>query len=267
MPRIFFAVATCILLSQATYVQALRPSVGIIGSYTVTNNHFLVEEGVFNWDNRKVNFGLELTNKFYFKGNYFFKTGLRYNQYRTTVNAINQIAILQDNPYPFTWERRFESGVVPFLFGKDFLINDKTGDFYLGTSLGILSTSYTMTRGTIALKKDPDNTDLIISRTEDTGRLTPAYFLPTLDFGASYHPFKNMSAFSVGILCSIQLNSTDPYYLQGITLNYSKGETYNYRIQNHQSFINCSVILAYTFGQPRTFVKRGSNVDCPHLHK
>lgn len=248
---------------STSHARVFNPTVSVLATYTATYNHFVIESGIFNSSSRKVNFGFELTNKFYLGGNFFFKTGLRYNQYQTIVNGLNQISVLMDYPYPFSWERRFESAAVPLLAGRDFMAGGRRGNYYLGASIGILMSSYLRTDGSTALKKDPDNTDLILGQTVDTGKHLPNYFFPTLDFGISYHPLNNIPAFSLGLQCSIQLNQTKPYYHQGIIANYSRGETYSYRISNHQNFINYSLLLSYTFGRVREVKTKGSALDCP----
>ena len=263
--RIFIFVLSLFLSGNVADARVFAPTVSLLASYTSTYNYTEIESGIFNIQNRKINFGFEATNKFYFTKDIFFKTGLRYNQYSTTINAVNQISVLMDNPYPFVWTHRLESLCFPLLVGKEFSFNERKGDVYFGMSLGLLMTSYSMTGGTIAFKKDPNNTDLIVYQLEDTNAShTPNYFYPALNLGVTYHPFKKTPRLSIGFLCAIQLNKTKPYFFQGIAQNYSRSETYSYNVQNYQSFINYSMLFSYTFVKPRLAKEKSSSLDCPH---
>lgn len=227
-----------------------RPTIAFIGSYTHTRNFSNLNDGVFRTENKKGNFGFEFTNKFYVVDEYFVKSGLRYHQYKKTVTGINQIPDIYDYPDPFSWEQKYVSLTVPILLGRDFTTkNGKTGDFYFGLAPGILMNTYKKMSGEITEHRDPDSPDPVFSQQWDLESKLPNFFFVTADIGVNFSPVKKIPGFTMGALCSFQLNKGQRSEYNGILAMPSKGYDFFYNLHNENRVMNFSVLFSYTFGK------------------
>ncbi|WP_276134062.1 hypothetical protein [Polluticoccus soli] len=259
--KIVFAALAVFGLSPVAY--SFNPCLSLLGSYTSTKNYNTVNAGAFDIQNRKVNFGVELTHKFYLVDDLFLRTGFRYNTYKTSFYGKNQIPKLYDSPYPLAWKRGYESYAIPVQLGRDIVVNNSNrGDFYVGFSAGIFNPTSAEDRVSSSLPRDLSFADTIMVSSWDSVN-APSSFFPTIDFGVNYQPFKAAPRFSIGVLCSFQLNKTEPQSFHAVVQNLSTGKEYRYEMEHHQSFINCAVSLSYTFGKPRSIVKKNDRTDCP----
>lgn len=197
--------------------------------------------------NQKLNPGFELSNKFNFSNHWFFKTGIRYNQYRTLIEGVNQFSGRSNHPPPFYWEKRYESLAVPTLFGKElFTQQGRKAELYLGGSFGVLMTSAIEGGTSTGIWEDPNAGAAIEIQTRMSPDNLPVYFFPTLDFGGSYCPFRSQR-WGLGFLLSIQLNHTSPCVYSASIRNKNTGENYQYQITHSQQVYNCSFLLTYSF--------------------
>jgi hypothetical protein len=262
--KIFCAVIVVLGLSQAGKAQ-FRPTVSLLSNYTVTTGNDATKAGAFDIKDRKINLGFEVSNKFYLGGNYFIKTGLRYNSYKTTVGGKNQQSVFLEQPYPLYWERRYESISMPALFGKEFMTaNGKRGDYFFGVSAGVLSLSYAKDGVSSTVASNANSSIGQSSLIEDNNSQALVTLFPTLDLGASCAPFGFMPRFSMGILCSVQLNKADPYTYHGVVRNETTGTEYHYDLQRELNYINCAITFNYTFGRERPFApKKLNKLSCP----
>lgn len=227
-----------------------RPTLSFIGSYTYTKNFSYLNDGIFRIEDKKGNFGFELTNKFYVAQPYFVKTGIRYHQYQTTVSAVNQIPDIYNHPDPFSWQKKYVSLTVPILLGMDFTTKSgKGGDFYFGLTPGILMNTYKKIDGEITEHRDPNSQDEVSSITWDTESLLPNYFFVTADFGVNFSPIKKIPGFGVGALCSFQLNKAQRSEYNAVMAMPSKGYDFFYNLHNETRIMNFSVLFSYTFGK------------------
>src|SRR5690606_3533455 len=110
-----------------------KPTISILGSQSFIKNYAHINSGVFIIEDRKVNYGLEITQKSYLQFNTFIRLGLRFQHFKTNVYGVNQVEELYSYPYPFSWESRYTSFTIPIHLGKDYEINKiKRGDYYFG---------------------------------------------------------------------------------------------------------------------------------------
>lgn len=227
-----------------------RPTISFIGSYTHTRNFSHLNDGIFRMEDRKGNFGLELTNKFYVVDQYFLKTGIRYHQYKTTVSAVNQIPDIYNYPDPFSWEKKYVGLNIPILLGMDFTTKSgKSGDFYFGLTPGILMNTYKQINGDITEHRDPNSDDPVYSETWDEESLLPNYFFVTADLGINFSPIKKIPGFSMGAMCSFQLNKAQHSVYKAYVAMPSKGYDFFYNLHNESRVMNVSVMFSYTFGK------------------
>jgi hypothetical protein len=261
----FFALILIVLSFQSgAFASWFHPQLSILGAYTHTQNNSKINSGAFDIHSRKINFGLECINKFYFKQSFFIASGIRYNQYRTFINGKNQIEGLFDKPYPLRWTRGYESVAVPILFGKTLRSPEKNKvEVYLGASAGILMTSAAKTEMESDFARNINYNDLIQGEIRDDQEDLPAFFYLTADIGASYQPVRSIPNFTIGILCSVQLTQTDPYTYHGVITNLTQGTEYIYDLQHHQKFINCALTLSYTFGRHHPVAPKTNCLNCP----
>ncbi|MGV3613056.1 MAG: hypothetical protein ACO1N0_18995 [Fluviicola sp.] len=227
-----------------------RPTISFIGSYTHTRNFSHLNDGIFRTENKKGNFGFELTNKFYVVDEYFVKTGIRYHQYKKTVYAVNQIPDIYDYPDPFSWEQKYVSLNVPILLGRDFTTrNGKSGDFYFGLTPGILMNTYKKVNGDITEHRDPNSEDPVYSMTWDQEAKLPNFFFVTADIGVNFSPIKKIPGFNVGLLCSFQLNKGQRSEYNAVVGMPSKGYDFFYNLHNENRVTNFSILFSYSFGK------------------
>lgn len=227
-----------------------RPTLTFLGTYTHTRNFSHLNDGKFSIIDKKGNFGFELANKFYVADNYFVKTGIRYTQYKTTINAINQIPEIYDYPNPFSWERKYVGLTVPVLLGMDFTTKKgKSGDFYFGLAPGILMNTYKQVSGDITQSRDPNTTDIVYSETFDQETKLPNFFFVTADLGINFNPIKKIPGFAIGALCSFQLNKAQKTTHFATIEVPSKGYNFFYNLHNENQIMNFSVAFSYTFGK------------------
>ena len=224
------------------------PTISLLGNYTITNNNDVAKSGMFRVQNRNVNFGFELSNKFYLDDHYFIKTGIRYSSFQTTVSGGDQVSARFDAPYQISWQAGYASFAVPVHFGKAFTTQSGTkGDFYAGASVGILMVSGATTSTSTGSSGSVGNPDTITTVFPNFGGPFPTCFLATADLGINYQPFKSAPRLRVGLMCSIQLNKTNPFDYQAAVSD-SRGHSFTYDLQHQQQFTNCAFLLSYTFG-------------------
>lgn len=227
-----------------------RPTISFIGSYTNTRNFSNLNDGVFRVENKKGNFGFELTNKFYAVDEYFIKTGIRYHRYQKNVSGLNQIPDIYDHPDPFSWEQRYVSLTVPILLGADFVTkNGKGGDFYFGLAPGVLMNTYKKLAGEITEHRDPNSADPVYGQQWDQEAKLPNYFFVTADIGVNFSPVKKIPGFTVGALCSFQLNKGQKSEYNAVLAMPAKGYDFFYNLHNENRIMNFSVLFSYTFGK------------------
>ena len=257
---------TLIVLSFQSNASAswFHPQLSILGSYTRTQNYSEINSGAFAIRNRKINFGIECTNKFYFMQSFFIASGIRYNQYRTFINGKNQIEALFDKPYPLRWTKGYESIAIPVFFGKELRSPKKNRmEVYLGVSAGVLMTSLSKDEVESDFARNLNYNDEITGEISDTQNDLPSFFYMTADIGANYQPVRSIPNFSIGILCSIPLTQTKPYIYHGVITNLTQGTEYVYDMQHHQKSINCALTLSYTFGKHYSAASKTSLLNCP----
>jgi hypothetical protein len=227
-----------------------RPTLSFLGTYTNTRNFTYLNDGKFRIENQKGTFGFEVANKFHVVDGYFVKTGIRYHQYRKTVSAINQIPDIYDHPDPFRWEQRYVSLTVPVLLGKDFTTKKgNSGDFYFGLAPGILMNTLKKIDAEITEHRDPNSTDNVDSYLWDSEAKLPNYFFVTADFGVSFSPIKKIPGFSIGALCSFQLNKGQRSEYNAVMAMPNKGYDFFYNVIHESRVSNLSVVFSYTFGK------------------
>ncbi len=260
MRKIILSLTILLGSVSAGKAQGFKPTVALLGTFTHTQTNLVAESGTFNVQNQTQSIGLELSHKFYLTNDAFFKTGVRINGYKTTVEALNQFPEAQQAPFSLTWSREYQSFSAPLVFGKDFEVGGRRGDYFVGFSAGVLAFS-TLGMGTSSGNDFPYG-DTLQSFVADSviGRF-PIYFLSTFDFGGSIQPFKNAPALRVGAQCAIQLTKTKPYNYSGTATNISQGQTFDYRFSMAPHFTNASLFVSYTFGKPR--VAKINPYECP----
>lgn len=227
-----------------------RPTISLMGTYTHTKNFSHLNDGRFGIENQKANFGFEVTNKFYVADQYFIKTGIRYNEFKKTVTAYNQVPELYDYPNPFSWEHKYVGLTVPILLGMDFKTkNGKSGDFFFGIAPGILMNTYKKMDQNSTKARDPKSMDIVYSEAWDEETKLPNFFYLTADLGASFSPIKKIPGFSVGALCSFQFNKAQRSLQSGNVIVPSKGYNFLYELYNENRVMNFSAVFSYTFGK------------------
>ena len=261
--KICFPLFFVFCFSYSAHSFTFSPSVSLLGSYTTTNNDAAIRSGLFDIQNRKVNFGLEFTNKFYLSEHYFIRTGLRYNKFKTTINGKNQIPALLDQPSPLYWDRGYRSVTIPIEFGWGFVTRKgNRGDFYIGLSAGLISTSSATNGVSSALPRNSNSTDTLTSMITDNADY-PASFFSTLDIGGNYQIFTKVPRFSVGFLCSAQLSKAYSSSYHGTVKYGSQGPEFVYDMQNQQRYVNCGLTLSYTFGKQKQSLNKNNKLACP----
>lgn len=229
-----------------------HPSLSLLGSSTITTNNTTMQSGLFDVMNRSTNFGFEFTNKFPITNDYFIRTGIRRNTYRTVIAGKNLLPTVVAY-YPLIWDRRHASLTVPVQLGKDFTTRDgHKGDFYIGGSAGVrmLSSAKTMVSGGYSAFNN--NTDTITTSIIDNSDQSPTDFFATADAGFNYKPFKANSRFTLGAFCSVQLTQSSPNAFHGTVRNGTTGTEYRYDVRHSERVINCTVMLSYSFGKHRS---------------
>lgn len=227
-----------------------RPTISFLGTYTNTRNFTYLNDGKFRIENQKGTIGFEVANKFHVADEYFVKTGIRYHQFRKTVSAINQIPDIYDHPDPFRWEQRYVSLTVPILLGKDFTTKKgNNGDFFFGLAPGILMNTVKKIYGEITEHRDPNSTDEVHSYLWDNEEKLPNYFFISADFGVNFSPIKKIPGFSVGALCSFQLNKGQRSEYNAVVGMPSKGYDFFYNLHNENRVTNFSILFSYSFGK------------------
>jgi hypothetical protein len=251
-------------ICQPAYSFQLHPTIALVGSYTTAQNFMAAKTGTFDIYNRKVNFGFELTNKFYLSHNYFIKAGLRYSTYSNTVSGKDEPAAPAGQQHLLVWKRNCEHAAVPLQIGKNFATSHSNqGDVFVGVSAGAYLTSSATDQVTSARAINATGTDIVSAQINDMADQAPITLIHTFDFGGSYQPFTGAPRFSVGMMCSIHLNKTAAYAYQGVVNNISRGDQVNYDAQLRQQFINYSVTFSYALGKRAAVTTKASSLSCP----
>lgn len=253
--------------TSSSYAFRFKPTVSFIGSYTHFQDYSQVSAGIFDIENRNANFGFEFTHKFYVGNQYFLKTGLRYKHYKKVVTSKNQVPEIFDYPASFLWERRYEGVNVPILIGKDFITkNGRKGDFYIGFSPGILMNSYRSGALQGGFIKSADFAPYRrVKRLWDSTATNPSFFFPLLDVGINYSPIKQLPGFSIGLMCSAQLNKAQYSNHHASFKVLEKGYDFPYEMYTSNRVINASLVLSYTFGSGKSdrSKQNSDGMECP----
>jgi hypothetical protein len=219
-----------------------NPSVSLFGGYTYAREVVIVSSGDFSFKHNNFNWGFELSNEFFLKNYFFLKTGLRYQQFKTTVYANNPIQTI-------SWIKHYETIAVPVLFGKHFYSgNGRMGAVYFGGSFGIIATPTVYSESTYFLTRYGGGGSEAHWDERDSIDASPGTFFPTIDIGADYHLFKS-PRLSLGLLFSFQLNQTQSYSCTSTVQVTNTGERYDQYIQLAHQFFNCSMMFSYRFGK------------------
>ncbi len=246
-------VAVIALLSLCMEVRAshLQPSISLLGNYVLMQNNADIRSGIFDIQNKKFALGFEVNNKFELKQEYFFRTGLRYAHFGTTINGENQIPELFDKPYPLTWERRYDLVCIPLILGKEFTSEKgMKSNVFLGLSAGVLMTGYSRSQVSTNLPKNAFFIEEVSSVIVETGNPTPSFFFTTIDIGAGFQPFKIMPRFNIGILVSAQINKVAGQSFNGVVRNEMWGTEYKYDIIIRQRYVYGGLMLNYQLSKP-----------------
>lgn len=245
-----FLIAFALLVSTSSNATLFNPNLSVLTSYTGTKNYQKIESGMFNTQNRKINFGFEVTNTFYLPTNLFLRLGVRYNQFKVTINGENQISTFFDKPYPLVWKRGYDCLTVPVQIGKEFAFhNGNKLSVFVGGSFGVLMNSYAKDEVSSNFPKNINAYDDVVGLIVDNDDQKSSFYA-SLDFGVHYQPLKSFPRFFVGLFCSMQMNKSNADSYNGIVTNVSKNVPYPYNIQNQNKFVNSTFALIYSFGRP-----------------
>ncbi len=208
----------------------------------------IVNDGKFINEDRKINFGLEASQKFDLNKDFFVKLGFRIHQFKKTVYAVNQVPELHNYPYPFNWEYNFTTYTIPIHVGKNFYIKDqKRGDWYFGVSMGVLSTSsYKATLKTLQ-PKETSFTEIVSLGMWDLPDNNPTSFYSNFEIGGSFIPFKQYEKWSVGVNLSAQLNKTEEKRNTAIMEVPTMGYDFFYEQFFKSKIFNFSAVISYQF--------------------
>lgn len=247
--KILYVIILCICANQVKAQRfKFQPTLSIFESYTLFNNYSVLNAGLFDLENRKLNVGFELTHKIYIQSSYFLRFGVRYQHFKKNVYAINQVPELYDYPRPFYWEHRYSAFSIPIHFGKDYYINSmKKGDFYFGFTLGILMTSYFKGGWTQPQPRESSFTDPVFYNQWGEPNQNANFFYPNIEAGVNFIPLNNFNKLSVGFNISAQLNKTgETKHLASVEVP-TKDYDFFYDLYNKNRIINFSISLGYTF--------------------
>lgn len=225
-----------------------RPTLSVFESYTHLKDYNITNSGIFSTENRKFNFGLELTQKVYLEPSVFFNLGIRYQHFKKNVYALNQVPELYNYPHPFYWEYRYTSFTMPLHFGKDYYINGKKkGDWYFGLSLGALMTSSFTAGTTYPQPRESSFTEPILAGSWGDPDTNPAFFYSNVDVGFNFIPLKEFTKLSIGFWASAQLNKTGEINHRALVEVPTKGYDFFYDQHNRFRTFNFAVSLNYSF--------------------
>jgi hypothetical protein len=224
-----------------------NPAFSLNTVYTAGFTDANVQSGKFEIDTRKINTGIEATNEFWLYKQLFFKTGLRYIAYKTTVSGLNQMYTHHDKPDPFTWTRKYGALTVPVLLSQHFKHSkEKEGQFYCGVSAGIFFGNFAKTEirgGTI--KNTAFYYDTIHYETTGSGDLLKPSLTGTIDAGILYQPFRAVQQLRIGMMVSYQVNKISMEQFHGVASNDARNLEFEYSASPSQHFLNAGISLVY----------------------
>lgn len=245
---LFLLFLVCFHTNAQSKEKAFKPILRVVSNVNIHNDRSTIHSGIFEIDNSAVNFGAELTHRFNISENYFIESGLKYQYFKTIVNAINTFQEIHTNPHPFEWENRYSAISIPIYLGRNLRINNQNrGDVYLGFSLGILSTTYASVKASMPLLKDPDDFSTIHQNLWGKPNPTPSYFYPTFNLGMNFMPIKELPKLTIGVGASAQLISTKMNDFSAEQINMSNNNYQLYDMTLQKTLFNLSFTVGYRF--------------------
>lgn len=251
MKRIIIIITICLIYSNS-FGQWFQPSISFLSDYSVKDNNLRLVTGKFSAQTRKINFGFEIKNNIFTKGNYSLAIGIRYLPYTATILGLNQIQVVYDNPAPFQWKRKFGTLSLPISILRNFkLDNKRSGNIYLNASMGIFFANTQIDKIRSGVIKNINNLDTIQLETLNTGEFQKTQLVYNIGLGGCIEPFKNFNQISLGLYANYQLNNVTIGDFYAKATNSSQNLVYPYEANVTQSFLNLGVTLTYQFKRNR----------------
>lgn len=250
---IFFFFHISLSLAQTKF----NPEISFLTGYTKTLSSNQVRQGEFDIKHSTVNFGFLISNKFELKNNYFLSTGIRYYNYRTSIQISNPPDFVFITEGSYAWIQGFESFSIPISFGKNLLLFRKiSGEISCGGSLGMVqagSSTYS-TEGTYF--RNIINPIIPVSIMQQNTTSSISSFIPTFDLGFNIQPSVKNPRFRLGVLLSTQLNQTFKTRYRKEIINPVSTESYKYDLTVHQQYLTTNFTVGYRFYKAKKMITR-----------
>jgi len=250
----------CGLPRPAHATLQLRPTVSLMGGYTVAQDYLGAATGTFDIRSRKYNFGASLMQKLPLGRGWFIRTGICGYRYRTNIRSDGQVAVNSSSRAALRWTIGYTALAVPLLLGKDFTTaRGQAADLFIGCSAGVLM-ALDMD---FTVKSNSASDAIRIEGTTGNDRIYTTFY-PSLDAGAHYQIFRKLPRLRAGILCMLQPVRTRPAAYRGIVHDLSTGDLYPYDLRNSERYLFTGAItLSYTFGRMQPSLRKGNMFECP----